>query len=470
MPLNLVTDRDPHPMRPLAKPEPGETYTDPAFGTRITRITAAHESMGDDAVIKPCYSTPPAWNADESRLLLWQRGVGHVLYEGEPPYRRLGVLPLEAPSDESAVWWDPDSPDTLYYPSEYRSTDVASGVRLMMCRIEVGGPADKVLATSTTLHDFAERPLFLPRDGYTISAGGDPQWMSRKGKHVGLRIGKEAIVYSIAERELWLSLPFTNVGIYKNAFIPSPSGLYYLFDRWVYDADTMELVATLGMANPYEHACAGLMTEGLIQAVDVWNTIDFDHPTLHGTLVTYTMDSGRARVIVGPRTGYPYPPGGTHISSTGPADFVAVGIVGTGQGQTVLDNEILLANLATGQVARVAHARTFAGEGRWGYWSETHVSISPKGTRIVFASDWGNGPTVDSYDRSSGGCLNDGRPTAINWADRPLRGVWDTGRGVSGRRVSRGDRYRSGTGGCGPRPCVCPESHRDLLQRWHTTR
>jgi len=48
----------------------------------------------------------------------------------------------------------------------------------------------------------------------------------------------------------------------------------------------------------------------------------------------------------------------------------------------------------------VAHARTFAGttsEGRWGYWSETHVVISPTATRVLFGSDWMNGASVDSY-------------------------------------------------------------------------
>ena len=42
----------------------------------------------------------------------------------------------------------------------------------------------------------------------------------------------------------------------------------------------------------------------------------------------------------------------------------------------------------------------FAGttsEGRWGYWSETHVVISPTATRVLFGSDWMNGASVDSY-------------------------------------------------------------------------
>jgi polyribonucleotide nucleotidyltransferase len=81
--------------------------------------------------------------------------------------------------------------------------------------------------------------------------------------------------------------------------------------------------------------------------------------------------------------------------------WVAVGMVGIHEGGTLLlDNEIILANVDTGQVCRVAHNRTFAGTtsvGRWGYFSETHLNLSRKATRVLFASDWMNGPTVDTY-------------------------------------------------------------------------
>ena len=60
----------------------------------------------------------------------------------------------------------------------------------------------------------------------------------------------------------------------------------------------------------------------------------------------------------------------------------------------------MLANVDTGQVCRVAHSRTFAGTtavGRWGYFAETHLNLSPRGTRVLFGSDWMNGPTIDTY-------------------------------------------------------------------------
>jgi hypothetical protein len=69
-------------------------------------------------------------------------------------------------------------------------------------------------------------------------------------------------------------------------------------------------------------------------------------------------------------------------------------------GKGLLDLEITIANTADGTVCRAGRHRS------WGksnthladpYWAEAHAVPSPSGTRVLFASDWGNGATVDSY-------------------------------------------------------------------------
>ena len=77
--------------------------------------------------------------------------------------------------------------------------------------------------------------------------------------------------------------------------------------------------------------------------------------------------------------------------------WVAVSMTGNPSGQGYLDQEIALANVNTGVVCRVAHHRSYGQEGTIGYWAEPHVNISPSGTRMIFASDWNNGSTVDTY-------------------------------------------------------------------------
>lgn len=104
----LVQDKAAHAMTALPKPALGQTVKDPQFGTTIRRISAVAVSEGENAVIKPMYSTMPAWNADESKLILWHRGVGHELYDGRT-YRHIRKLPI-SPTDVEQVLWDPTDP------------------------------------------------------------------------------------------------------------------------------------------------------------------------------------------------------------------------------------------------------------------------------------------------------------------------------------------------------------------------
>ena len=221
--------------------------------------------------------------------------------------------------------------------------------------------------------------------------------MSRGNQTIGLRFGPDSgsdpaltFTYSIDDDEVIGQMEVDP--IYQNALVPSASGRFAQFGRVVYSPE-LRARRILGMSDAYEHASPGRGDD----RIDTWNMVDFNSAVRQGTLVTYRLDTGEGRVVIGPATGYPYPPSGTHLSGLGPPGLVALGIVGSGQGQTLLDNEIVLADVVTGRVLRVAHARTLAGEGPWGYWSETHACISPSGTRIVWASDWSGSETVDTY-------------------------------------------------------------------------
>lgn len=377
-----VVDKVPHPMVALRQPRPGETYRDPAFGTSITRITAATPAEGENAVIKPLYSTMPAWNADETLLLLWHRGRGHELYQGDKPYRFLQALALRSPTDIEQVLWDPIDPSLLYYPSNYNAEPLLIEHRV------------KPTESSRVLHDFRRPPTNCPVDwGRLLRLGSDPQWMSWGPRRIlGLQCGEKKFLYSITDDAV-LAVGHAATA---NAPVVAPSERLVFLDGRVFDLGLMPR-RKLVMANPYEHASLGRSGKGH----DVWNAVAFDGDEI-GALVSHRLDTGERKIVIGPTTGYPYPPSSTHLSGAAPRapGWVALGMVGAHTGRTVLDNEIVLANIDTGEVCRVAHARTFAGttsEGHWGYWSETHAVISPTGTRILFGSDWMNGATVDTY-------------------------------------------------------------------------
>jgi hypothetical protein len=68
------------------------------------------------------------------------------------------------------------------------------------------------------------------------------------------------------------------------------------------------------------------------------------------------------------------------------------------QGKTLLGLENLIADTNAGAVCRVGRHRSWGKNNSvLGYWAEAHTVPSPSGTRAVFASDWGNGTSVDSY-------------------------------------------------------------------------
>jgi hypothetical protein len=392
----LVRDKDARPVAPLAAPPAGGVVVDPQFHTRIRRITAVPPSEGENAIAKPMYATIQAWNADESRLILWRRGAGHLLFDGRT-YQLLRRLELVSPSDIEQVLWDPVDPDLLYYPSKYNATP-----NLMRYRV------------STNRSEILARLWFCPVDwGKSLSLGSDPMYLSwGPGPRVlGLMCGDEKFLYDVTTGRLVSRATITS----KNAPQPAPSGELFYLDGRVYDR-ALRMLRTLALANPWEHASLGRSER---TGHDVLNTVVFDHlpggtsAREAGTLVSVDLTTGEKRVIVGQATGYPYPPSGTHISSVAHKrpGWVAVSVVGDPRAPAVLHNELLLANVDTGAVCRVAHHRSHAGEGRWGYWAEPHVVISPTGTRLLFGSDWGNGPAVDTYVAELPAYLEGATPT-----------------------------------------------------------
>jgi len=379
----LVQDTAAHPMSALGAPPLRGVAVDPEFRTRIRRITAVPASEGANAVIKPMYSTMPAWNADESRLLLWHREKGHELYDGRS-YQYIRTLKLVSPSDIEQLLWDPVDPDVLYYPSNYNAAP-----NLMRYRV------------STDTSDVVKHFDFCPTGdwGRILTMGSDPMYLSwGPSVIIGLRCGDTKFLYDIKGGQV---LGPTTVSA-TIAAQPGASGqVAWFFDGTVYDT-LFRPLRKVAIKSFGEHSSLGRSgTTGH----DQYNSVVFEAPPGGseaadvGSLVSFDLQTGQRKVVVGLATGYPYPPGSTHVSSVAlkRPGWVAVSIVGDPRGRGPLDNELLLASVDTGTVCRVAHHHSFAGEGKWGYWAEPHVVISPTATRLLFGSDWGNGPSVDTY-------------------------------------------------------------------------
>ena len=57
-----VNDRRNRPMQAMSRPEPGASYTDKAFGGKITRIS--NSASLPSRIIRTLYSTIQSWNSD----------------------------------------------------------------------------------------------------------------------------------------------------------------------------------------------------------------------------------------------------------------------------------------------------------------------------------------------------------------------------------------------------------------------
>ena len=271
-----------------------------------------------------------------------------------------------SPPDLEQVYWSTSDPDVLYW---------IDGNELMRYRVSADA--------SESLH--------------TIDCAGSVTadshaWISWDSDRLGLYCSSTdtAFIYAISTGSLFGSSR-------ERSAAPSisASGTLAYWHGDVVD-ETMTVVRTLDLSNAGEHCSLGMLENGH----DTYNLVQFDpgrQGSGVGSLVTFDMTDGTSRVIVGPSTGYPYPPSGTHLSAPvyKRPGWIFLSIIGNENGADPLHQELVLANTNPGgKVCRIAHHRSVEVQD---YWGEPHVTGSPTGTRAIFGSDWGGGPSVDTY-------------------------------------------------------------------------
>ncbi len=381
----LIQDKLPHAMTALSKPARGETVIDPQFGTKITRVTDGMAQFSFKAhYIKPAYATMPAWNADESRLVLMIPGDGgdgtthYPMFDGKT-YQFIEMLDIE-PTDNEHFDWSSTDPDVLFYTYAHESS--GTSIRQLI-KYHVSTKQKEVV------YDI---PNAAQPAAYRVDFGGDPMYSSWDNNLFGLRRrGNDdtdtGFTYRISPSK-------------ESPRVSSPdapqvcaSGQCYVMNGKVYDASTNTVIRAL-KSDPEEHGDNLMLANG----EDVRASNQFDVEPF-GSIVSENLTTGVVTLIIGPDKGWPYPPTGTHISGHAfkAPGWVAMSATGDQRGQDVLESEIVLANLNDGTVCRVGHHRSTSSDGPNGYWAEPHVNISPSGTRMIFGSDWGTGNTVDTY-------------------------------------------------------------------------
>lgn len=403
----LVTHSNPVLVPKVAKPPHLKPYREPGFGTRVIRITDT--SAGE--VFKPVYSTVQAWNADESRMLLYRNGSsqGHYLLDGHT-YAEIRDLEI-SPSDLEDVFWSHSDPDILYYSSKAHRH---SG-KLYSLNVESG--------KRELIKNFSNIC-----DGAVAHAGNDVQMQSLDDDLFGFRCLDSsstekhyfAITYRISTGEThqmrmgpetdWESWTAPN---------PTSSGESVYLQGRMLTPDLKSVIHTLDMSKYSEHGNLGQTWDGQDALYQVTfdpapKGCDGDPDRGVGHLTEYNLETGKCRTIINENGGYPYTTSSTHISAQAykKPGWVAISSVGYPEQLKFFDgkeeatpffSEIYLVNTdpSDTEVCRLAHHRSTGklsqNDQYNGYFGEPHVTISPSGTRLLYGSDWYDSGSVDSY-------------------------------------------------------------------------
>lgn len=415
----------------LAKPAKLTPVTDPDFGTKIIRITDAKADW-NSGVSVPAYGTIQAWNADESYLILYVTdplGSGGVsgswgLFNGKT-YQFIKWLDIN-PADVEQFYWSTTNANDLYYVDNY-SIGSSYNSALTMLNVSTG--------VKTVIHNFANDMKsggalagYCPVASFMhVSGGEDPFAMSKNNDLIGLGCyqgkngpGGSAEFYAFSYR---LSTGAIGTPKLVEADVPQalPSGKGTYFYNGTSNVQTLNaatnaVVKTIAF-NGQEHSDMFQNAAG----DDIVAGVQFDGPSGSGALMWANLTTGTVSTLIGEQTGDGYPPSGVLVSGRAYKNpgWVAEAITGcpagtngncsgstpkaTSNPQTFLDQEVLLANVDTGAICRIAHNRStgnYNNASTSNYWAQPNVIVSPSGTRVLFASDWGDAnpksPTVNA--------------------------------------------------------------------------
>lgn len=372
----MVNDLNLYPMQDIAKPGYLETYTDPSFGTTIRRIT----DVGSGGVMKTLYSTIQCWNADESLLILYRQGYGHQLFDGMT-YEFIRDLDDVYPNDIEQIFWDFNDPDIFYYPNNANADFI---------KYRISDQSKEVLVDLAAVSNC----------NYSVGMGNDIQMMSWDSDVLTFRCGNEsAFAYRISTAAL------TTINVDDVAYTApnaAPSGNRFYHGTKVYDSNG-NLEFQLNESST-EHSCIGKLSDGR----DAHFAVSFaEGPNggCLGNIIAHDLESGNCIPVISEDQGYEYSQSGTHISAVAHKNteggWIAASMIGFDEdGQSLLDQELVIAKVEEGniKVCRIGHHRS--DEQEFDFWGEPHAVISPTGTRVLFSSDWSgseDGESIDCY-------------------------------------------------------------------------
>ncbi len=388
---------------PPAMPQPDylQPAVDPVFMTQFVRVTepGREKKAGvycDKIYCTHRYSSAQAWNADQSLLIITNGCVGLCFLDGQT------FEPLFVRRNPSACEWHP--------------RDAALMICLHANNIATWAPKAnevKLIWQSEEYNAFEFGPF-----------KGNP---SDDGNRLAVRARNKdgelvAFAYDIAEKKKFPDIKLADLSGENNSVSISPSGRYIMFMQNAVD----------GVEQSYVYSVDGTL-------VQHWTE---HHRPGHGDM---TIDADGSDVYVGVSKS---DPDKFHIIKRRLKDGKVTDLLPYGDGNHVSTRNINRPGWAivsysghffetdqnedwapfyqevvavridgSGEVRRIGHTRNADHD----YWSETHASISPDGTQIIWSSNWGRagGPVSDFVSRISWPEGDSKLPSRLGKNDQP---------------------------------------------------
>lgn len=364
------------PITDIPRPALHQTITEPDFGAKITRVTDISQVKNVDR-LRHYYSKRNPFNADGSRAVFMASDGSNWLYD-TATWTPIKQLPLR--SSDAEVHWHPEDPDKIFlvdFGSEYNIS------RLFWLNAKTG---DKQVL------------LDMEKFGFVTAYGmmeGNPD--------------KAMSVYAVAGKTDDGSMAMALVDLNGAKILAKKSVPPDWVDDWISVSPSGKYVVTMGKgySRIFDRDLKLLhaLPEGsyghgdLCQGADGREALVFDGADLQlngdRNINIAWLDSGKLEI--GARIGWRATP---HVSCRN-LDFPGWALIST-QGSDNwrndfpnLDFEIFWLKLdGSGEIRRVAHHHSSREKG--GYFAEQHAVTNRDGSRIIFASNWGE-DQVDAF-------------------------------------------------------------------------
>ncbi len=374
----------------IPKPSLGSSFIDPKFGTTIIRISNARLSGYVGTV--PQYSKRQAWNADESRLLLFTGDGKALLYNGNT-YQFIKEL-NGVNSDD--IFWHPEVPSTLIFTQD--NTLVSYNINT---------------ENSVIIRTFNEYSFISTRGEGNLSRNG------RYFAFVGMiydtttqeTIFKDLLVYDLTTDSVIskIHLPLTLTDFDWVSI--SPLGNYVVVDYATNNAGRFEGVEVYDRNFQFiwqkplgaGHSDLGIDANGNEVLVMAY----YDSGTNSNFIKKYSLADGTETSLIELSWQFDL-----HIScrNYSRSDWCFVSTFDNEARLTddslswmPFEDEIFALKMdGSGEVQRIAHhhSRRFSpttpDRDNSVYWSEPHATVDYHGRRIIFGSNWRENIEIDS--------------------------------------------------------------------------